>query len=278
MHTKSVLRLVITACLVSSTVFSAQQQESVLRAKQLIPNFSTQQKIAAGLVTVALLSAVGYKSYAWYKNYLLSKSNAAYQKELEQSLVTKIKSVNRRLQNVHQRMEIWPNRENQTQKKVIWFYQRDKPYYEFANFYPAPITINTGIKGVGNQWYTSEHYYQSQKYTNSPDIMISIQKDLTPRKAVEFAQIASGPADCDWRGRNLWVMYRALAAKFSQHKKLRDLLLGTGNAVLIFDAGANDLYFGAGANYAEENYLGRLLMMIRDDIRDFDKLKAQAAK
>ena len=61
-------------------------------------------------------------------------------------------------------------------------------------------------------------------------------------------------------------MLHVLRAKFAQNKTLENQLKATGNRVLIEDAGANDAFYGAGADYNGENHLGRLLMKVRDEL------------
>ena len=43
--------------------------------------------------------------------------------------------------------------------------------------------------------------------------------------------------------------------------------MGTGDAVLVEDAGGNDSFFGAGADYQGTNHLGQILMHVRDELR-----------
>lgn len=61
-------------------------------------------------------------------------------------------------------------------------------------------------------------------------------------------------------------MLKAVRAKFDQ-PPLKNVLLGTGNAVLVENAGANDSVWGAGADFMGTNHLGRILMHVRDELR-----------
>ena len=71
----------------------------------------------------------------------------------------------------------------------------------------------------------------------------------------------------DWHTVNLQIMKQAVCEKFAQHYRLRMQLISTGAIVLIEDAGGNDTFYGAGANYKGHNYLGRILMLIRAHIQ-----------
>ena len=52
----------------------------------------------------------------------------------------------------------------------------------------------------------------------------------------------------------------------SKNLQLQQLLLGTGNKILVENAGANDASWGAGANGQGDNHLGRLLMLVRERV------------
>ena len=140
---------------------------------------------------------------------------------------------------------------------VIRFYNRDDPYYEFTNFYPAPITLD------GKIWPTSEHYFQAQKFVGTPftEVICNLQR---PREAFDLSR---NPAVSHWRRKD-WdevkidVMHKALLAKFTQHKHLREMLLGTGQRYLI-EHSPYDNFWGNGGDDSGQNKLGLLLMEIR---------------
>ena len=61
-------------------------------------------------------------------------------------------------------------------------------------------------------------------------------------------------------------MYRAVMAKFTQHAKLRELLLGTGDAEII-EHTRNDSYWADGGDGTGRNQLGKILMQVREEMR-----------
>lgn len=61
-------------------------------------------------------------------------------------------------------------------------------------------------------------------------------------------------------------MRRALYAKFKQNPELRDLLLATGNALIVENA-PGDRYWGCGKDGTGLNRLGILLVELRDRLR-----------
>ncbi len=61
-------------------------------------------------------------------------------------------------------------------------------------------------------------------------------------------------------------MYDACLAKFSQHSDLKQLLLDTGDAIII-EHTKNDNYWGDGGDGTGRNQLGKTLMRVRDTLR-----------
>ena len=143
----------------------------------------------------------------------------------------------------------------------IRFYNRDEPYYEFTNFYPAPIDLD------GKTWPTTEHYFQAQKFigTSYPEVIRNFDR---PRQAFDLSR---NPTVSRWR-RNDWeeikiaIMKKALLAKFTQHKRLRQMLLNTGDNMLI-EHTPYDKFWGDGGDGSGQNHLGLLLMEIRHDLK-----------
>ena len=147
----------------------------------------------------------------------------------------------------------------------IKFYNRDDPYYEFTNFYSAPIEVDR------KTWPTTEHYFQAQKFVGTP-YEEQIRHLPRPRQAFDFTR---DPRVSRWR-RNDWesikehVMYKALLAKFTQHNDLGKLLVGTGVRDLI-EHSPYDSYWGDGGDGAGKNRLGKLLMELRRELRSGQK-------
>ena len=131
-----------------------------------------------------------------------------------------------------------------------------------SNFWQASVVY----KGV---WYEStETAYQAAKTL-----------DLELRKQFQSgAGITCGQAKrlgqkldlrSDWEDVKKQVMYDVCMDKFTRHAELRELLLMTGNAYLEETNHWNDTYWGV-CNGEGENHLGRTLMRIRDELKDYD--------
>ena len=143
----------------------------------------------------------------------------------------------------------------------IRFYHKHDPYYEFTNFYQAPLQID------GRVWATSENYFQAQKYIGTP-LFGAIQQSQTAREAFDISRTPG--LGLQWR-RSDWeevkddVMYVALYAKFTQHEHLRRLLLDTGERKLV-EHTSRDSYWGDGGDGSGLNKLGHLLMRLREEL------------
>lgn len=144
--------------------------------------------------------------------------------------------------------------------ETINFYHLDKPYGYFSNFARYPIDIN------GKTWATSEHYFQAQKFPGTPHEE-EIRQAKSPREAADMGRNRSRPLRPDWEVVKDDVMREALYAKFTQHPDLKEKLLATNDAVLV-EHTRNDFYWGDGGDGSGRNMLGKLLMELRDRIRN----------
>lgn len=183
--------------------------------------------------------------------------------------------------------------------KPIDFYD-DIPnkYIVFSNFYrPEHLLID------GQEWPTTEHYFHAMKFLKDVDDIHHkeyreiIRQSNTPYKSKQLGnQRATGyqvsqPLNKTDK-RNLgdlikkykpnvslidkWdsirdnVMYIAVKEKFTQNKKLKDLLLSTKGFVLR-EASTRDGYWGTDKDGSGKNMLGNILMKVRDELLEDSK-------
>merc|ERR1712137_4831 len=71
----------------------------------------------------------------------------------------------------------------------------------------------------------------------------------------------------DWESEKIPVMYVSLRAKFNQHENLKQILLNTGDAWLV-EHTKNDKQWADGLTGEGTNYLGKLLMQVREEIKN----------
>lgn len=143
---------------------------------------------------------------------------------------------------------------------VIHFYSTRGDFGCFSNFYRAPISVD------GKNWPTSEHFFQAQKFVGTPHEG-EVRRAKSPSEAASMGRDRKRPLRRDWESVKEDVMYRALVAKFTQHADLRDVLLGTGDAILV-EHTVNDSYWGDGGDGSGKNRLGHLLMRLRMELRE----------
>ncbi len=162
---------------------------------------------------------------------------------------------------------------------AIRFYQKDDPYFQFSNFYPAEIQF----------YHTAEHYYQSMKYdyTNADQASLDyadlIIDQNTPNKAFILAnqkkknqypwQVELTKIIGEYQAKNIkirpdWdrikdnIMRRVVYIKFYIHPELKELLCNTDTKYLVENSPRDD-YWGIGGNKDGQNKLGYILMETR---------------
>jgi ribA/ribD-fused uncharacterized protein len=150
---------------------------------------------------------------------------------------------------------------------TIYFYKVSQPYGCFSNFSPHGIDIE------GTYWPTVEHYYQAQKFVGSSDapIIPLIHAADTPEQAAALGRCHTYCPRLDWELVKTQVMQMAVLKKFITHPEIREILLLTGDEMLIENS-PTDYFWGCGAERTGKNHLGRILMSVRAEIRDLPPL------
>lgn len=141
----------------------------------------------------------------------------------------------------------------------IDFYSTRGELGAFSNFSRHPFTLD------GQRWATSEHYFQAQKFAGTPHAD-AVRAARTPKEAATMGRDRGRPLRRDWEAVKDDVMRRAVRAKFLAHPELQELLLGTGDALLV-EAAPKDWYWGCGADGTGKNMLGAILMEVRAELR-----------
>ncbi|MBD2730355.1 NADAR family protein [Nostoc sp. FACHB-892] len=145
---------------------------------------------------------------------------------------------------------------------TIYFYKVWQPYGCFSNFSPHGIHIQ------GTYWPTVEHYYQAQKFVGSTDAAIIplIHAAATPEEAAALGRCSTRQLRRDWNLVKTQIMREAVLKKFLTHTDIREVLLKTGDEILVENS-PTDSFWGCGANKAGQNHLGKTLMSVREEIR-----------
>lgn len=135
-------------------------------------------------------------------------------------------------------------------------------YRFLSNFYPSRIYID------GVEYPTVEHAYQSRK-TENPTVRELIRTARTPGEAKRMG--SKVVLRSDWEEIKVDTMLNLLRLKFNL-PTLNKMLLSTGNSELIEGNYWGDTFWGV-CRGSGKNILGKLLMQVRQEIRD--KLKSE---
>ena len=129
-------------------------------------------------------------------------------------------------------------------------------YRFLSNFYPCDIIFE------GLSYRSSEAAYQASKFIDK-----STKQKFTEIDAREARKLGQAmPIREDWEDIKLNVMYRILRAKFSK-EPFRKMLLDTDDGYLEETNYWYDTFWGV-YNGVGKNYLGQLLMLVRDELRE----------
>lgn len=151
---------------------------------------------------------------------------------------------------------------------AIEFWSTTGPHGAFSNFSRHPVVISN------KRYKTTEHYYQSQKFaTTDPLYANKIAKATLPKEAARLGRDKKRKLlRKDWESVKLDVMRRALKAKIEQHEDVKELLLETGDEKIV-ETSPYDFFWGAGDDGSGQNWLGRLWMELRSELRGEAKPK-----
>ena len=153
---------------------------------------------------------------------------------------------------------------------IICFHGINEENGYLSNWYPSSFTIN------GISYFSMEQYMMHRKAAFFSDDKIAAQilgnEDVAEIKTL--GRLVSGYDDNLWSGVRQIVVYEGLLAKFSQNPELKEMLKGTGNAILA-ECAVKDHIWGIGlsmhdpdrldrAKWQGQNLLGYTLMMVRE--------------
>jgi ribA/ribD-fused uncharacterized protein len=143
---------------------------------------------------------------------------------------------------------------------AIYFYSITEEYGCFSNFSRHGFELNS------QYWPTSEHYFQAQKFADTPHEEL-IRKAFSPMEAAKMGRDRKRPLRKDWEQVKDEIMVIAVRKKFEIHKDIRDILLSTGEEELV-EHTTDDYYWGCGTEKTGKNMLGKILMKVREEFRN----------
>lgn len=142
---------------------------------------------------------------------------------------------------------------------TIYFYSIREAYGCFSNFSPHGFMLDDLY------WYTSEHYFQAQKFVDTSHLE-QIRLVKTPKDAARMGRERNRPLRQDWEQVKDGIMQKAVLRKFETHADIREILVSTGNEEIVENSPI-DYYWGCGADGSGKNMLGIILMEVREIFR-----------
>ena len=153
----------------------------------------------------------------------------------------------------------------------IKFYKAWNEYGLLSNFSCIPLTID------GKEWRSVEHYYQAMKFSGVTSVEASyIMDDIASQQSAEeaarigrrYQSLQPNLLRQDWGQVKIDVMRKALQVKFCVGSSAWHLLQSTCRAedlpCQLIEYSPRDSFWGYGFDGKGENWLGYLLMEIRD--------------
>jgi ribA/ribD-fused uncharacterized protein len=148
----------------------------------------------------------------------------------------------------------------------ILFCKTGDPFGCFSNFSAHPVVVD------GLRWPTTEHYFQAAKFVGADsDHAAAILAAVSPMTAARMGRSRAHPIRADWDAVKDDVMRRAVRAKVEQHVDVRRTLAETGDAEIV-EHTPRDAYWGDGPDGTGRNMLGRILMELRAEVLDPERV------
>lgn len=142
-----------------------------------------------------------------------------------------------------------------TTEGQISFESTNGPWGEFSNFSKHAVFQDGVI------WPTSEHLYQAKKFM-AQDIKTEIRNSSTPSDAKKIARLKQNEISINWDDFKLTAMYSVVSLKLRQNPEILERLLGTAQSRIV-EISKDDMYWGLLETGEGQNYLGKILMLIR---------------
>ncbi|MBR3356032.1 MAG: NADAR family protein [Oscillospiraceae bacterium] len=157
---------------------------------------------------------------------------------------------------------------------MIGFYHENEEFGCFSNWYPAAFD------------YAGQHYLNSEQFMMYHKVLMFRKYDLAqqimqtddPAKCKKIAGQKFLEFDKElWDKTSYAIVKRGVKAKFAQNEVICKKLLSTGNELLA-ECSPSDTKWGIGigiddpdrfvvSKWRGKNYLGRILMEVRDELR-----------
>ena len=140
------------------------------------------------------------------------------------------------------------------------YVSRSDPLNDFGTFSRHSLFLD------GQEWPSVEHYYQAMKFDDA-QYRERIRQADHPRKARKLGRSRWKKRRKDWKQIKVTVMTRGVYIKCRTHPEIAEALVATGEQVLVENSNY-DYFWGCGRDRRGENRYGKVLMNVRDKLRE----------
>ena len=118
---------------------------------------------------------------------------------------------------------------NKKDYPAVFFHKPEEPDGYLSNWYPSSFLLD-GIRFSSVEQYIM---FEKCRLFGGPMIARFVLETDDPKEQQKIGQSCPGYVGKIWSGKRQLVVERALMAKFTQDKKLKKMLLDTGDAYLV---------------------------------------------
>ncbi len=148
---------------------------------------------------------------------------------------------------------------DQKEKKLLTLTRND-PNHLLASYSKHAFELD------GFEWPSVEHYYQAMKFGDA-EYSAQIRQTSHPKEAAKLGKSKKHQRRKDWDMVKVTYMTRGMYIKCRTHPEVAQMLLDSGE-VEIVDVSQYDYFWGSGRDMRGNNAFGKLLMGIRDKLRE----------
>jgi ribA/ribD-fused uncharacterized protein len=145
------------------------------------------------------------------------------------------------------------------EKKLLTL-TRDDPNHLLASYSKHAFELD------GFEWPSVEHYYQAMKFGDT-EYSEQIRQSAHPSEAAKLGKSKKHQRRKDWDKVKMTYMTRGTYIKCRTHPEVAQMLLDSGD-LEIAEVSQYDYFWGSGRDMRGNNAFGKLLMGIRDKLRE----------
>jgi ribA/ribD-fused uncharacterized protein len=125
----------------------------------------------------------------------------------------------------------------------------------------------------GCEWPSVEHYYQAMKFDDA-EYREQVRQAPHPADAAKLGKSKKHAKRKDWDKVKVTYMTRGTYIKCRSHPEVAQMLLDTDELDIV-EVSQYDYFWGSGRDLRGNNHFGKMLMGIRDKLREEMNQQAQ---